>query len=224
MGGKAYIFLNGHYPKEDQQLIRGLVRTSRPRPLLMAVDGGLAMLLKLSIKPDYWISDLDSAPKVKRGYLTGIEVYLYPPDKEKTDAELAVDLCARLGVRDITFFGWDVRQAETDHLLGTLFLSRNLKGRKGGLSLRYLSTRQEIAAVKDATLIYRGYKGRRLSIIPMSARISLTLAGTEFPARKLTIREGETTAMRNQITSRRASVTVKGMALAITTQTAWQGA
>jgi thiamine pyrophosphokinase len=216
MGGSAFVFLNGFYPRNDAKLIRGLIRRTRPRPLLVAVDGGLAMLQKLDIRPDHWISDLDSTPRIKKGYLKKIEVHLFPPDKEKTDAELGLELCAEYGIAEITIFGWNVRGAETDHLLGTLFLTRNLKKKKRDLKIRFLSSGQEIRALKDRSTIYHGYKGHRLSVIPTSTKIRLTLAGTKYKSDRLIVRAGETIALRNEITARQAKVGVEGTALSMT--------
>jgi len=216
MAGAAFVFLNGLYAKEDYRLIRGLVRTTRPRPLLIAVDGGLAVLQKLSIRPDHWISDLDSTPRIKRGFLKKVEVHLFSADKDKTDAELALDLCAAEAVGDVTVFGWNVRGAGIDHLLGTLMLSRNLTRARHSLRLRFLTGRQEIRAIKDGSTTYHSHKGHRLSIVPLSARIALTTTGTKYPARALTVRAGQTVALRNEITAGRARVTVAGLALALT--------
>ncbi len=216
MAGTAFIFLNGLYVKEDYRLIRGLVRCTHPRPLLIAVDGGLAALQKLAVRPDHWISDLDSTPRIKRGFLKNIEVHLFSADKEKTDAELSLDLCAAKGIADITIFGWNVRGAETDHLLGTLMLSRNLTRAKRGLHLRFLTSRQEIRTIKNGSIIYNSHKGHRLSIVPLSSRISLTTSGTKYPARGLIIRAGQTVALRNEITAQRAKITVAGLALSLT--------
>ncbi len=215
MEGKAFIFLNGLYPKGDDQLVRQLLNAASPRPALIAVDGGIAFLQKYSIKPDYWISDLDSAPRIRRGFLKEIELFFYPADKDKTDSELAIDLCIRRGFTDITVFGWDARMGETDHLLGNLFLFRNMKTGKQALRLRFLDSRQEIIALRDQTRTLRGYKGRRLSILPVSTRISLTLRGTRFAATDLVVREGETVSLRNQITAQKASIKIKGSGLAI---------
>jgi thiamine pyrophosphokinase len=216
MAGTAFIFLNGLYVKDDYRLIRGLVRRSSPRPLLIAVDGGLAALQKLAIRPDHWISDLDSTPRIKRGFLKEIEIHLFPADKKKTDAELALDLCAANGITDITVFGWNVRGGETDHLLGTLMLARNLTRAKRGFHLRFLADHQEIRTIKNGDITYRAYKGHRLSIIPLSSRISLTTSGTKYPARGIIIRAGQTIALRNEIVAQRAKITVAGLALALT--------
>jgi thiamine pyrophosphokinase len=215
MDGRAFIFLNGLYPKGDDQLVRRLIRKTRPRPVLIAVDGGIAFLQKNKLKPDYWISDLDSTPRIKRGFLRGVELMLFPADKDKTDAELAVDFCADEGLFDLTVFGWEARKGETDHLLGTLMLCRNLKGKKRRLNLRFLDNRQEVYALHDNTRILKGYKGKRLSVIPLSSRIVLTLQGAHYSAREMVVYEGETISMRNRITAQRAKVSIKGKGLIV---------
>jgi len=215
MDGKALVFLNGLYIKGDNLLARRVVRGSRSRPVVIAVDGGIGFLQKNGIRPDYWISDLDSPPRIKRGFLKDIETYLFPADKEKTDAELAIDLCAREGLTDISVFGWEARKGETDHLLGSLFLVRNLKGARRKLKLKFINSRQEIYGIVNDRQVLKGYKGRRLSIIPMTSRISLTLEGTLYPAKRRRIEAGETIALRNYITAKRAVVGIEGQGLAI---------
>jgi thiamine pyrophosphokinase len=213
----AFVFLNGLYPKGDNQLARRLIRNRKSRPVLIAVDGGIGFLQKNRLKPDYWISDLDSAPRLRKGFLKGVELLLYPADKTKTDAELALDLCAKKGFNDITVFGWEARKGETDHLLGSLLLGRNLKGRRSRLRLKYLDSRQEILVLKDENRTLSGYKGRRLSILPLSRAIVLSLTGTQYPARRLVIHQGETVALRNQITAARIRITIEGIGLAVIT-------
>lgn len=215
MEGAAYIFLNGFYPRGDNLLVRRLIGQTRPRPVIIAVDGGIAFLQKNAVKPDIWISDLDSAPRIRKGFLKNVDVFLYPADKEKTDTELAIDFCAKQDLINITVFGWESRQGETDHLLGSLFLCRNFKGNKRFLRIKYINSRQEIIALRNETRTVRKYKGRGLSVIPISSKIVLTLTGTKYRAHALTIREGETVSLRNRITADRATICIKGSGLAI---------
>jgi len=215
MDGKAFIFLNGLYQKGDMALVGRLIRRSRPRPMMVAVDGGIGFLQKIKIKPDVWISDLDSAPRLRAGFLKNIVILLYSSDKEKTDAELALEYCAQKKAFDVTVFGWDSRDGETDHLLGNLFLCRNLTGPKRNVKLRFLDSRREIISLRDESRSLRGFRGRRLSVIPLSARISLSLSGTLYPAKNLIIRAGQATALRNQITSDAAGISITGSGLAI---------
>jgi thiamine pyrophosphokinase len=215
MDGKALVFLNGSYSTGDAKLVRELLRRTRPRPMVIAVDGGIGFLQKIGRKPDVWISDLDSAPRMRRGFLRGVDLLFYSPAKDKTDAELAVDLCVLEGVSEVTLLGWSLRGTETDHLLGNLFLCRRLGGKTGRMRFRFLDSRQEVIPVIDGKHILNGYVGRRLSILPLSQKMSLTLTGTAYRAKNLTVHAGQTVAMRNIITANRATIAVKGTALAV---------
>jgi thiamine pyrophosphokinase len=215
MDGKAFIFLNGFYQKGDPGLIQKLQRRIHPRPVLIAVDGGITILRKINIKPDYWIADLDSAPRIRKEFLKDIELHLFPSNKDKTDAELTLDFCQRKQFSDITLFGWYDRNCETDHMLGNLFLCKSLLAKTECPKLRFLDSRQEIIPVKNDKITLAGYKGHRLSILPLSKKIIVSLTGTKYPAKKLSISAGKTIGLRNQITAKTAAVTVQGLALVI---------
>jgi thiamine pyrophosphokinase len=212
---KAFLFLNGHYYKEDRSMVLSLYRRAKPKPLLVAVDGGLAFIQRIGLRPKYWLTDLDSAPDIKKGFLKNTELLLHQSHKDKTDAELALDFCTRQRISDFTFFGWYDRNDETDHLLGNLMLAHLLKGIRKNIRLRFLGSRQEIHYLHNETKILNSSKERRLSVIPLDRSISLSMRGTEYKAAGLNVREGRTIGLRNRITAGRAVVTVKGSALVI---------
>lgn len=213
MDGNAYIFLNGRYLHGDTALIKRALKDSRPRPLIIAVDGGIAFLQKIGLRPDYWLTDLDSAPKIKKGFLQYCELLLFSSHKDKTDAQLALDLGRRLKLTTLTFFGWYDADYETDHLLGNLLLYENAAARK--MTITFRDSRQTIMPVKNDNRVLRGYKGCRLSVVPVSRKIKLTITGTAYRADGLTVTRGHTIALRNKITAMRATVAVDGSALVI---------
>jgi len=196
-------------------MILRLYRRAKPKPLLVAVDGGLAFIQRIGLKPKYWLTDLDSAPDIKKGFLKNTEILLHQSHKDKTDAELTLDFCTQQRIFDFTFFGWYDRTDETDHLLGNLMLAHLLKGTGGNIRLRFLGSRQEIHYLHNETKVLNSSKERRISVIPLDNSISLSLRGTEYKARELNVRQGRTIALRNRITAERAMVTVKGSALVI---------
>ena len=213
MAGTAFVFLNGYYHRGDRLLVNRQLRRRRPRPLIIAVDGGLSFVQRCGLPPDFWLTDLDSAPTIRKGFLSQAQLLLHPSIKDKTDGELALEFCSRNNLTDITIFGWYDSNGETDHLLGNLLLYENhLKGKRP-LRVRYLDSRQEIYPVSNEKQRLVGYRGRRLSVVPISRRIVLTLRGTAFPARELVVNRGQSIALRNRITARQASVTVRGAAL-----------
>ena len=82
-------------------------------------------------------------------------------------------------------------------------------------SFKGLRSRQNIYYLRNEKRIYKNCKGRRLSTIPLTRNIVLTLQGTHFPAKRLTVNQGETISLRNYITSNRAAVAIEGSALVI---------
>jgi thiamine pyrophosphokinase len=215
MAGTAFLFLNGNYHSDDRALVVRLMRATRPRPLVIAVDGGLTFLQRCGLRPDVWLTDLDSAPRIKKGFIHGTEMLLFSRRKDKTDGELALDFCRGRKITAVTLFGWYDRRYETDHLLGNLMLCRARAVANGALRIRFLDSRQEIIPLRNETLTIRGRRGCRASVVPLSGTIYLTAAGLDYPARNLPIRAGQTIALRNRIVADRAVITVAGQALAI---------
>lgn len=74
---------------------------------IIAVDGGYKFLQNIvDRKPDAIIGDFDSLDrdsKLLRNY--NGEILKFPSDKDKTDAELAVDYCLTKGHQQISFIG-----------------------------------------------------------------------------------------------------------------------
>ncbi len=70
---------------------------------LVAVDGGLHHLQALGLSPQLLIGDMDSlsAQEVEACRQAGVEILRYPPAKNKTDLELALDEVLQRGYRNI---------------------------------------------------------------------------------------------------------------------------
>ncbi|MDD4052219.1 MAG: thiamine diphosphokinase [candidate division Zixibacteria bacterium] len=215
MAGTAFLFLNGSYQSDDRALVTRLMRDTRPRPLVVAVDGGLSFLQRCDLRPDVWLTDLDSAPRIKKGFINRTEMLLFSPRKDKTDAELALDLCLRKRIARVTIFGWYDRTNETDHLLGNVLLCQGRALAGSRMKMRFLDSRQEIIPLRNESLTIQGGRGRRLSVVPLTAGIRLTARGVDYPARNLLVHAGQTIALRNRIVADRAVITVAGTALAI---------
>ncbi|MEZ5358236.1 MAG: thiamine diphosphokinase [Candidatus Zixiibacteriota bacterium] len=201
----AILLLNGSYSTHDYRLIKRRIVTGKVRPVIIAVDGGIRALQKLNIRPDYWVSDLDSSPRLKKGFLTETELLFYPSDKDKTDAELALDLCLKMKIRAVDIFGWADSGGETDHMLGNLLLpfqSRMLKS----ISIRFISPKQVIFPSGAGKTIVTHEKGKRLSILPITASVTLSLRGVLYSARDLKVYRGQSISLRNEITADRAVI------------------
>lgn len=211
----AFIFLNGYYHKSDFDLIKNILKNYKNKRKIIAVDGGISFLQKIKIKPDIWIGDLDSAPRIKKELIKNTEIKIYPSEKDETDSELALDYCREKKISSIAIFGWYDRTNETDHLLGNILLPLNNKLLKSGLRIKFVDSKQEISVIYDDKMTYTGRKNSGLSIVPISNRVLLTIKGAKYNTENQYIKLGQTLSLRNKITSNRATVAVKGKALVI---------
>ncbi len=201
----AVLFLNGHYNKEDIALAVAQISSVENRSVVIAVDGGIDILQKKNIPPDYWVSDLDSSPKIEKGFLTDTECLFYPSEKNKTDAELALDLCLKMGVSHVDIYGWADVSNETDHMLGNLYLSVNRDFAKK-LTINYLSSQQVIFLLKSGKRFVTDAKGMRLSILPVGTSATISLTGVRYKAKDLIVKRGQTISLRNEVTAQRAMI------------------
>lgn len=70
--------------------------------LVVCADNGYSHANALGIVPDVIVGDNDS---YKIEYPSGIEHYVYPPEKDSTDTNIAIDLVIERGCREIELFG-----------------------------------------------------------------------------------------------------------------------
>lgn len=112
---RAVLFANG-------QARLGFEVSLLPGDFLVAVDGGLHHLKRLGLNPDLLIGDLDSVDASELAEIidAGIEVQRFPPAKDQTDLELALEYALKNGYAQIVIaypFG-----ERMDHTLGNLGL------------------------------------------------------------------------------------------------------
>lgn len=139
----------------------------------------------------------------------------YPPAKNKTDAELALEYCFEHKVRKI-----DVVQpiiGEPDQFMGNLMLL-TLACRLNGTyrpEVRILNTGYEIFFLENAAKVISGAKGDIVSIIPLSPRVKLSCRGTAFPAENMPLRRGQSRGLRNRMSASRAVFDITGQAFLV---------
>jgi thiamine pyrophosphokinase len=87
---------------------------------VIAADSGLDHALALGLAVDALIGDLDSVSDAGRRHaeLSGMAIHHYPPDKDATDTELAIELAISMGCDPI--IGVTGGGERLDHALGAL--------------------------------------------------------------------------------------------------------
>ncbi len=202
------LYLHGRYPKKDLPFYKRLAR-GRTK---IAVDGGLKFFINSGIKPDLIIGDFDSVRVNPHKMYPAARVYTFPIAKNKTDTQLAVEHALKAGASAIDIvepiFG------EADHFAGNLMLLASLVERRAYRKLRLclVNAGYEVVFINSGLYMIRNAAGDTVSVVPLSPGIRLTCTGTAYPARNLSVRRGETVALRNKIVSARAVFEVRGQA------------
>ena len=175
---RAVLFVNG-------QAKPGFEVSLLPGDFLVAVDGGLRHLKRLGLKPDMLIGDLDSvdADELAEIEEVGVEVLRFPPAKDQTDLELALDYALRIGYAQITIaypFGDRI-----DHTLGnfSLLARPDLAGRT-----LTLDDGQVEARLLDQSASLPTHPGDLVSLLPWDEPVTeITIKGLQYPLNNETL-------------------------------------
>lgn len=169
--------------------------------LRVAADGGAHNArLFLKIAPHVVIGDMDSLDDETREWLehNNAEFVWYPPAKDATDLELALQLAQTRGADDITIlgaFGGRADQAIANALLLT---------RHKGMRLADGACEMWVGSGLD---IIHGKNQDTVSLIPLDPRVQgVTTENLEYPLNDETLERGSTRGISNVMTGERAQV------------------
>lgn len=194
---KALIIANGHPP--GRALAR---RSAAGADLVICADGGANHALRLGIRPDAIVGDLDSMTRATARKFRGVPT-IRIREQESTDLEKAVRYALRRGCREIDVLGATGRRI--DHTAGNLGCFARFSGR---CVLAFIDADGTLTAVRRrATLKTR--RGEEISLIPVGRCSGVTtknlLYGLRSAALELGVREGTS----NRSTASTVTVSVK---------------
>lgn len=165
---------NGEYGAPDwyRQRVQGYDR-------VVAADGGADLALQLGIVPDCVVGDMDSLTPAGRERLKGLGAvfYLYLPEKDDTDTQLALKLAQKEGAKEIVV--WGGAGDRIDHTLSNLFNAAGFV--EQGIAVRFEHPRVTIYLVSDR-LIIPGRVGDTVSLIALAkGAAGVSLDGFRYP-------------------------------------------
>ncbi|MCL5037199.1 MAG: thiamine diphosphokinase [Chloroflexi bacterium] len=166
---------------------------------LIAADSGATSCLNAGLVPDIVIGDMDSLESHEFDEVLnlGAEIIEYPPDKDKTDLELAFDEAAGMKPGEIVILGALGNRA--DHILGNIMLLFNsaLKGIKA----RIVDEQTEIFPAGKRNML-EGKPGDIVSLIPVSDEVSgIKLTGLKYDLPGGVLKRGGTKGQSNEFIS-----------------------
>lgn len=206
------MFLHGRYKAADMKFYKSQIGNKRT----IAVDGGYSFFKKLAITPDVLLGDFDSIDRIPTNLKEKVEVIAFPKEKDKSDSQLAIEYCIKNNAKTIDIVMPDI--SEPDHFVGNLMMMTSQIVKqwvKNGGEIKIFSRDYDYYFVSYQRIYIKNGEGSTLSVIPLSAKASLSCSGTKYDIRNLIIKKGESRSLRNVITSPSAMIKLDGEGIVI---------
>lgn len=180
---------------------------------VICADGGAGTALRLGIRPDWVVGDMDSVRPEDRSRLeqAGVATAVYPREKDYTDLQLALELAVREGASEVVI--WGGLGSRLDHTLSAIFSASALL--EHNIRVRFEKPEVEVHLVADR-LQMEGQVGETVSLIVLSeVATGVTLQGFRYPLLEATLSSRCQYAVSNLITGTSPVIAVKSGLLAV---------
>ncbi len=190
-----------------------LIKDIQDSVFVIGVDRGAHWLITKGIVPDLAIGDFDS---VNDGEFEMIKksvkvVKKFPPEKDFSDLELAVDEATKLNPRSIAIYG--ATGGRLDHFFTAAFLLKKILAAK--IPAKLIDEDHEILLVDKKSSFEKSKKIKYFSIFPFSPICRVSLKGFKYNLSEKTLRFGDTIGLSNEIKSGKAEIDVANGTLLI---------
>lgn len=176
--------------------------------LVIAADGGYDTLLKLGIRCDLVLGDMDS---LKTG-VDGVTALLFPPEKDDTDTALAYREGARRGYTNFRMYG--CTGGRCDHTFANYALLAHAK--EAGHAVTLIDNGYEIFALKNEKITLKRNTGTVISVFAFGKEANgVTLTGLKYPLDNYTLSPTVALGVSNEFILDTATVEVKNGVLLV---------
>lgn len=199
MGKLIAIVANGNL---NQQIVSDIKKAD----LIIGVDHAAYWLIQHGITPDTAIGDFDSTntielKSIKKNSKT---TKIFPPEKDFTDMELAIDYAIHESPTQVIIYGGI--GTRMDH---TLVTSQMLeKFLKKNISASIQDEHNKIQLVNSNITIEKNNKYAYLSILPVSDAVEVSIDGCKYNIKNKKIRRGESIGVSNEIVKENATMLI----------------
>ncbi|MDP4180195.1 MAG: thiamine diphosphokinase [Bacillota bacterium] len=182
--------------------------------ILIGVDGGAKHLRKMNVMPDILIGDFDSAAGEDLEYFmnAGVMAIQYPPEKDMTDTELAIDYAIDKGCTSIVLLG--CLGTRIDHSLANVFLLKKmLYNNVNGL---IANEQNEVMLIKDK-IILKSEENSYITLLALSDKVEgVSTKGLLYPLDNADLELGSSWGVSNEFIEDIAEISIKkGLLLVI---------
>ncbi len=170
---------------------------------IAAVDSGADFARKNGIEPDIIVGDMDSISDDVLEYYkkTGIEMAIYPVEKDLCDGEIAVQLVKSRGCGLIDIIG--ALGGRSDHMLGNIFMLDKYE------NIRIISEKESLEAVTGYKS-YEGIKGKTVSVLSITDSTKVKyIRGMKYCTENIELKRGDTIGISNIAVCDKAEIEVE---------------
>ena len=187
--------------------LRGQIAGAR----IIAADSGMRHAASLGVTPELWIGDFDSAGSRLFAQYEKVPRQSHAAAKAATDGELAIAHARAQGAEQLVLVGGLGGQA--DHVLGHFGLALRLAG--DGIVSFISSGDEEAHPVLSGDMALDLPPDTRLSIVPLTNLVGLSLFGVKWPLVEHDVPLGSTLTLSNVAEGRVLIGLEAGYAMAI---------
>ncbi len=166
---------------------------------VIAADGGMRHAATLGLLPELWVGDFDSEPRVLPARLSAVTRLVFPPEKDRTDGELAVAEALSRGATALTLVG-AFGGPRADHAF--LHLTMALRLAERGVPALLTSGDQEGVPLLPGRVEFDYAGGTVFSILAFSHLSALTLTGAKWPLDAVEVPFGSSLTLSNEVADR----------------------
>lgn len=172
---------------------------------IICVNGGSSHALEMGLRPDLLVGDMDSlAESVRDSILKSKpEIISHPPEKDKSDLELALDYAVREKPSEIIILGALGGKRAEHFFINLLLLQIPMKK---GIKARIIDESHEIHIAENSFEV-SGSPGDYLSLFALTSEVrEITTEGLKYPLQKGTLHFGSTLGLSNEFIDNQASI------------------
>lgn len=198
---RIVIFANGELP--DDHRARRLIHEG---DYVICADGGTRHALRLHIRPDLIMGDLDSLDptQLQQFRASGVPVESFSHDKNETDLELAINRAIELQPEHIVILA--ALGGRLDQTIANIAILADQ--RLSNLDIRLDDGSEEILLCRDQVHIH-GTRGDIVSLIPWGGAVTdVQTENLKWPLRRETLYPEKTRGISNEMLAERASVSI----------------
>ncbi len=179
---------------------------------VIAADSGMRHAGPLGLIPELWTGDFDSVDAALDAAHPDIPREIFPPAKDLTDGEIAVEAALARGATALTLVG-AFGGPRADHAFLHLALGVRLAER--GLAILLTSGTQEGVPLLEGASRLDYLPGTVFSVIAMTDLAGLTLDGVRWPLDKRHVPFGSSLTLSNEVTGDLTVHLISGRAILI---------